>query len=59
MRERLAALNPTASVKLANRLLEAQQRDYWKPDETTLAALQQASDQLEDRLEGVGIEAAA
>jgi magnesium chelatase subunit H len=53
MRERLARLNPTASVKVANRLLEAQQRKYWTPDADTLAALQRAGEELEDRLEGV------
>jgi hypothetical protein len=31
MRERLAALNPTASAKVANRLLEAHERNYWQP----------------------------
>lgn len=59
MRERLAALNPTASAKLANRLIEAQARQYWQPDAATLAALQEAGDALEDRLEGIGLEAAA
>ncbi len=54
MRERLAALNPKASAKLANRLIEAYERDYWDPDEETLEALREAGDQLEDRLEGVG-----
>jgi magnesium chelatase subunit H len=58
MRERLAALNPTASAKIANRLIEAQERRYWSPDETTLAALRHASEELEDRLEGVKLEAA-
>ncbi len=53
MRERLAELNPTASVKLANRLVEAQERDYWAPDQETLAALHRAGAELEDRLEGV------
>lgn len=53
MRERLATLNPAASVKLANRLLEAHQRNYWQPDDETLEALRQASEELEDRLEGV------
>jgi magnesium chelatase subunit H len=53
MRERLATLNPAASAKLANRLLEASQRQYWKPDEEMLAALRSASEELEDRLEGV------
>jgi magnesium chelatase subunit H len=53
MRDRLAKLNPTASLKVANRLLEASERQYWKPDEATLEALRRANDELEDRLEGV------
>lgn len=53
MRERLAALNPGASARLANRLLEAQERSYWSPDDTTLEALREAGDELEDRLEGI------
>jgi magnesium chelatase subunit H len=59
MRERLAKLNPAASAKVANRLLEAHERNYWQPDAATLAALRQAGDELEDRLEGVFEEAAA
>jgi magnesium chelatase subunit H len=53
MRARLAKLNPTASAKVANRLLEASERKYWQPDERMLAALKSASEELEDRLEGV------
>jgi magnesium chelatase subunit H len=53
MRARLAALNPTATAKVANRLLEAQERKYWQPDEKTLAALRAAGNELEDRVEGV------
>jgi magnesium chelatase subunit H len=53
MRDRLAKLNPTASMRVANRLIEASDRNYWQPDAETLAALRQASDELEDRLEGV------
>ncbi|MEM1433658.1 MAG: magnesium chelatase subunit H [Pseudomonadota bacterium] len=53
MRERLALLNPKASLKLANRLIEAHERNYWSPDAATLEALQQAGDDLEDRLENV------
>jgi magnesium chelatase subunit H len=53
MRDRLATLNPHASARLASRLLEANSRGYWSPDEDTLDALRQASDELEDRLEGV------
>ena len=53
MRERLAQLNPTASAKLANRLIEASDRQYWKPDPSMLDALRRAGEELEDRLEGV------
>ncbi len=59
MRRRLAELNPTASVKVANRLLEAHERHYWNPDESILNALRNAGAELEDRLEGIGVEAAA
>jgi magnesium chelatase subunit H len=59
MRERLAALNPTASVKIANRLIEAHERNYWSPTEAMLDALRHAGEELEDRLEGVGLEVAA
>jgi magnesium chelatase subunit H len=59
MRERLSALNPTASAKVASRLLEANDRNYWTPDSATLEALRQASDELEDRLEGIVEERAA
>ena len=53
MRARLAALNPKASARVADRLLEACERDLWKPDAATLAGLRAASDDLEDRLEGL------
>ncbi|MBD0864154.1 MAG: magnesium chelatase subunit H [Rhodobacteraceae bacterium] len=56
MQERLARLNPTASSRMANRLLEASDRSYWSPDDDTLAALQDAADALEDRLEGIAAE---
>lgn len=59
MRERMARLNPAASVKLANRLLEAQRRQYWQPNAATLDAMQRAGEELEDRLEGVAVRAAA
>jgi magnesium chelatase subunit H len=59
MRDRLAALNPKAAVKVVNRLLEAQRREFWSPDADTLAALQRAGEELEDRLEGIGVEVAA
>jgi len=53
MRERLAALNPMASARVANRLLEAHERSYWSPDDAMLEALRQAGAELEDRLEGI------
>ena len=56
MRQRLADLNPTASSRMANRLLEASDRNYWQPDADTLTALQDAADALEDKLEGIAAE---
>ncbi len=53
MRARLAALNPKSSARVADRLLEACERELWTPDAETLAALQAASNDLEDRLEGL------
>jgi magnesium chelatase subunit H len=53
MRERLAKLNPTASARVANRLLEASDRKFWQPDPQMLAALRRVGEELEDRLEGV------
>ena len=59
MRERMAKLNPTASAKVANRLLEAHERAYWNPEPKVLEELRQAGDELEDRLEGAFQRAAA
>ena len=53
MRERIAALNPKAGAKIAGRLIEAHDRNYWSPDAETLDALRRAGEDLEDRLEGV------
>lgn len=53
MRQRLSALNPKASAKLVNRLIEAQERSYWCPDDQTLQALHEAGEELEDLLEGI------
>ena len=53
MRERLARLNPTASSRVAERLIEASERQFWSPDAKTLDALRRAGEQLEDRMEGV------
>jgi magnesium chelatase subunit H len=57
MRERLAVLNPVASAKVANRLIEAHERNYWTPDPEMLDVLRRAGEELEDRLEGVGVAA--
>jgi magnesium chelatase subunit H len=59
MRERLAAANPASAARLANRLLEANERSYWSPDAATLEALRRAGEELEDRFEGVAAERAA
>ncbi len=53
MRNRLAELNPQASARLSERLLEAHERNYWQPDPETLEALKRAGEAIEDRLEGV------
>ncbi|MEM9058448.1 MAG: cobaltochelatase subunit CobN, partial [Pseudomonadota bacterium] len=53
MRERLATLNPVASARVVGRLLEAQERDYWSPDEDMLEQIRNAGDELDDRLEGI------
>jgi magnesium chelatase subunit H len=54
MRKRMATLNPIAAAKIANRLLEANDRRYWSPDQDTLDRLREAGDELEDRMEGIG-----
>jgi len=59
MRRRLASLNPAASAKVANRLLEAHERKYGTPSAETLEALEKAGEELEDVLEGVSEVAAA
>lgn len=59
MRRRLAALNPTASARIASRLMEAHERHYWQPDASVLEQLRAAGDELEDALEGIGMEHAA
>ena len=53
LRERMAELNPRASAKLANRLVEAHERAYWQPDPDMLDALHDAVDDLDDRVEGI------
>jgi magnesium chelatase subunit H len=53
MRERLSRLNPSASARVASRLMEAYERQYWTPDQDTLDAMRRAGEELEDRLEGI------
>lgn len=53
MRQRIAEMNPRAAAKIANRLIEAADRQFWQPDAETLAALYAATDAIEDQLEGV------
>jgi magnesium chelatase subunit H len=53
MRKRLAALNPVSSARMVNRLIEAQRRQYWTPEPEMAAALEEASEELEDRIEGI------
>jgi light-independent protochlorophyllide reductase subunit L len=53
MRERLAALNPTASAKVANRLLEAHERKLLEADAGDARSAARAGEELEDRLEGI------
>jgi magnesium chelatase subunit H len=57
MRARLLDLNPKASARMANRLIEAHERNYWTPDAATLQALRQAGEEIEDRLEGIMVAA--
>ena len=52
-------MNPTASARLTSRLVEAHRRNYWTPDADTLEALRAAGEELEDRVEGIGMEATA
>ena len=56
MRKRMTDLNPAASSRMANRLLEAHDRAYWSPDDATLSALRDAADAIDDRLEGIAAE---
>ena len=59
MRERLSSLNPVASARIVNRLIEASERKYWMPDEAMRDELERAREELEDRLEGITMEVAA
>ena len=59
MRRRLAELNPVSAARLANRLIEAQEREYWGADDESIDALKRAGEDLEDFLEGITGEVAA
>ena len=50
-------MNPNASLRMANRLIEASERDYWAPDPDTLNALKESAMELEDKCEGITIAA--
>ncbi len=58
MRRRMADMNPRATAKLANRLIEAHERSYWQPSPEMLERLREAGEELEDRMEGVEVAAA-
>jgi magnesium chelatase subunit H len=47
------SLNPASSAKVASRLLEASERNYWKPEPSVLETLRRVANDFEDRLEGV------
>ncbi len=55
MRDRLTNLNPHATTAMTRRLLEAHSRGFWQADDATLEALRGVYDDLEDRLEGLGV----
>ncbi|HMQ30038.1 MAG TPA: magnesium chelatase subunit H [Chloroflexaceae bacterium] len=55
MRERMAKLNPHAAAGMVRRLLEASGRGFWDADEATLERLRAIYEDLEDRLEGIGV----
>lgn len=52
MLERLAALNPNATMAMTRRLLEANSRGFWDADEGTIEELQELYEELETRIEG-------
>ncbi|MFI5266322.1 MAG: cobaltochelatase subunit CobN, partial [Chloroflexota bacterium] len=52
MLDRLREANPHAAAGLVGRLLEANTRGYWQPDETVLASLRERFLELEAAAEG-------
>ncbi|NMW20261.1 MAG: magnesium chelatase subunit H [Chlorobiaceae bacterium] len=53
MLERLAELNPHATMSMTRRLLEAHSRGFWDAEESTIEELQELYADLEARIEGV------
>ncbi len=53
MLERLASLNPHATMSMTKRLLEAHSRGFWEAEESTIEELQELYADLESRIEGV------
>ena len=52
MLERMAALNPNATMAMTRRLLEASSRGFWETDESTIEQLQELYEELETKIEG-------
>ncbi|RXK89427.1 magnesium chelatase subunit H [Chlorobaculum sp. 24CR] len=52
MLERMAALNPNATMAMTRRLLEASSRGFWEADEGTIEQLQELYEELETKIEG-------
>ncbi|NTU54220.1 MAG: magnesium chelatase subunit H [Chlorobiaceae bacterium] len=52
MLERMASLNPNATMSMTRRLLEANSRGFWQADEGTIEQLQELYEELETRIEG-------
>ena len=53
MLERLANLNPHATISMTRRLLEAHSRGFWEAEDGTIEELQELYADLETRIEGV------
>ena len=53
MLERLAALNPHATMSMTRRLLEAHSRGFWEAEDSAIEELQELYADLETRIEGV------
>ncbi|MCX6180081.1 MAG: cobaltochelatase subunit CobN, partial [Chlorobiales bacterium] len=53
MLEKLATLNPHATMSMTGRLLEANSRGFWEAENSTIEELQELYADLETRIEGV------